>query len=259
MRSRADALILDLEDSVAEDAKAGARAEIAAHLEQAGGDGPALWVRVNALSTGETEADVAATLPGRPKGYVLPKCEGRDDLDALSEMIGETEAGIVAIATETARAVRALMAADWAHPRLAGLAWGAEDLSADLGALAPRNAEGGYLSPFRLARDAMLFAAKAARVAAIDGIFTDFRDPAGLEAEARAAAAMGFDGKLAIHPAQVDPIHAGLAPSGTQIDWARRVISALEAAGGGVAQLDGRMLDRPHQRAAEAILARRDG
>ncbi len=248
--SGADALILDLEDAVAADAKPEARATVAAFLR----DKPALpcFVRVNALDTGMTEADVAAVRE-RADGFVLPKCEGRADIAALAAMTGD--APILAIATETARGVRALMAEDWSHPALLGLAWGAEDLAADLGASANRDASGRYLSPFRLARDAMLFAARAARVAAVDAVHTDFRDAAGLAAEARAAETLGFAAKLAIHPAQIGPIHKAFTPAPERVAWARRVVSAMTG-GQGVAALDGRMLDRPHLRQAEAILER---
>ncbi|MGR3321143.1 MAG: HpcH/HpaI aldolase/citrate lyase family protein [Pseudooceanicola sp.] len=251
--SGADALILDLEDAVAPESKPAAREAVAAFLAVK----PAIpcYVRVNALDTGLTEADVAA-VHGRADGYVLPKCEGTGDVAAL---IGRTGmAPVLAIATETARAVRALLAEDWTHPALVGLAWGAEDLAADMGATANRDESGRYLSPFTLARDAMLFAAKAAGIAAVDAVFTDFRDGAGLSAEARAAETLGFAGKLAIHPAQIPPIHDAFTPSPERIAWARRVIAAMDAQSG-VASLDGQMLDRPHLRQAEAILARVPG
>lgn len=255
--TQADALILDLEDAVAPDAKPAARQTVAAALAEPAGT--PRFVRLNALDTGMTEADLAAVHGARPDGYVLPKCEGRDDLEALSRMIEAAGGGdqpILAIATETARAVQRLMSTDWSHPRLIGLAWGAEDLSADLGAFSARDAEGRYRGPFRLARDAMLLAAKAAGVAAVDAPFTDFRDEAGLVGESEAALAVGFGAKLAIHPAQAGPINRAFTPTEAQADWARAVIDAMEAAGGGVAQLDGRMLDQPHLKQARAILAR---
>lgn len=258
LESGAGALILDLEDAVGPEMKDAARILVAEFLKR-----PApmpRFVRVNALETGMVEADVAATAAAGPAGYVLPKCEGRDDIDALSDVMTrhalEAECGILAIATETVRAVRALMRDDWSHPRLMGMAWGGEDLAADLGAAANRATDGAYHSPFRFARDTMLFAAKAAGVAAIDAVFTDFRDEPGLKAEALAASVCGFDGKLAIHPAQIDPIHRALAPTEDQITWARQVVDAMAAAGDGVARLDGKMLDRPHLRQAEKLLGR---
>ncbi len=253
--SGADALIVDLEDSVTPARKPEARRVAADFLAR-----PApmpRFVRVNALDTGLTEADVAAVAPAGPEGYVLPKCEGRADLDRLSALLdrhGAHQAGIVSIATETVRALRRLLREDWSHPRLVGLTWGGEDLAADLGATANRDAAGAYLGPFRLAREAALLAAKEAGVAAIDSVFTDFRDFEGLAAEAREGAATGFDGKLAIHPAQVAPIQAAFTPSDESVAWARRVIEATENAGAGVASLDGRMIDAPHVKTARKIL-----
>lgn len=215
---------------------------------------------MNALGTGLTAGDVAETLAARPDGYVLPKCEGPEGLAALSELISSQGGGdgvrIVAIATETARGVRNLMRADWAHPRLEALTWGAEDLAADLGAARNRDGAGRYLGPFALARDTVLLAARDAGVAAIDAVFTDLADAGGLAAEAAEAATLGFDGKLAIHPGQIAPIHAALTPTPHEIAQARAVLAALSAAGAGVARLDGRMLDRPHALQARRVLAR---
>ncbi|MBJ3761195.1 CoA ester lyase [Maribius pontilimi] len=254
--SGADALIYDLEDSVAPGAKDDARAVTFEALRA--GANAARWVRVNALGTGRAEEDVVRTIGAAPDGYVLPKCEGRADIDALAGIIAGAggRQPILVIATETVRAVRSLAVSDWAHPALFGMAWGAEDLAADLGAMANRGADGAYLRPFLGARDTMLFAAKAAGAWSIDGVFTDFSDPDGLRAEADAAAEMGFDGKLAIHPAQVAAINAAFSPSDAQLAWAQRVIAAMAEAGDGVAQLDGKMLDQPHLKTARAILAR---
>ena len=248
--SGADALILDLEDSVAAGAKDGARRIVAEALAT-----PApmpRYVRVNALDTGWTAEDVAAA--HQADGWVLPKCEGPADLATLSDMRPGTP--IMAIATETVRAVRALLAQDWSHPALVALAWGGEDLAADLGASENRDPGGRYHSPFLFARDAMLFAAKAAGVGAVDTVFTDFRDPQGCRAEAAAAQVLGFTGKMAIHPAQVAPINDAFTPAPARIDWAERVVAAMAEAGDGVASLDGQMLDRPHLRQARSILAR---
>lgn len=258
LQSGADALILDLEDSVAADRKDAARAEVARFL-----DAPApmaRFVRVNALGTGLTDADVAATAAARPDGYVLPKCEGPDDIAALSGLIdragGAASVRIMAIATESVRAVRRLMRKDWSHPRLSALTWGGEDLSADMGASRNRDAGGAYLPPFQLARTLTLLAALDAGVEAIDAVYTDFANAEGLRDETAEARDLGFTGKLAIHPAQVAPIHDVFRPDPGQVEWARRVIAALEAAGGGVARLDGEMLDRPHLLQAQRLLAR---
>lgn len=252
LASGADALILDLEDAVAPGDKEAARVTVAEFLGAGEGRMPC-FVRVNALDTRLTGDDVAA-VRDRADGFVLPKCEGPADLARLASLTHE--APILAIATETARAVRSLMAEDWRHPALCGMAWGGEDLAADFGATANRDAAGRYLSPFRLARDAMLIAAKAAGVPAVDAVWTDFRDTDGLLAEALEAETVGFTSKLAIHPAQIAPIHAAFTPTPDRIEWARQVVAAFRNAGGGVASLDGKMIDRPHLTQAEAILAR---
>jgi len=261
----ADALILDLEDSVALSGKARARRNALAFLREAGRQGPRLFVRVNGFSSGLLEGDIDAVLPGAPDGVVLPKAEGGADvqrLDALlsvAEALHDIEAGrtrVVAIATETARGVLALASHAEAGPRLAALAWGGEDLAADLGAAANR-AGGAWTEPFRLARNLCLFAAKAAGVEAIDTVFTDFRNLEGLRAEAEEAARDGFTGKLAIHPAQVEVINAALTPSEEEVRRARAVVEAFGKAGDvGVVAVEGQMLDRPHLKAAEGVLAR---
>ena len=248
----ADALILDLEDSVAIENKDAARRQTAAWLAE--GAPMARLVRINALSTGRTAEDIAATAPGRPDGYVLPKCEGLEDIAATAALIAEagSNAPILIIASETVRAVRQLMRADWAHPALGGLAWGAEDLAADLGALSNRDAGGDWRAPFAMARTLALLAAKDAAVAAVDGPFTGLGDAEGLRREAETAFAEGFDGKLAIHPAQVPVINAAFTPTDVQLDHAQRVVDAM--AGSGVASLDGQMLDQPHLLQAQKIL-----
>ncbi len=256
--SGADILILDLEDAVAPAVKPAARATVAVFLATT--VPPRRFVRVNALDTGLTEEDVAATLPGRPDGYVLPKATGPHDLAALSALIerhgGGPEVGIMAIATESARGMRNLMRLDWSHPRLVALSWGGEDLAADLGAARNRNAAGEYLSPFLLARDLVLLAARDAGVAAIDAVFPDVRDLDGLRREAGEGADLGFDGKMAIHPDQIAVIHAAQTPDTAKIARARAVLAALAAADDGVALLDGQMLDQPHRRQALRTLAR---
>jgi len=260
--SGADALILDIEDSVAPGAKEEARRITADFLSR-----PApmrRFVRVNALDTGLAEDDVAATAPGMPDGYVLPKCEGKGDIEALSRLIarhGGGDAVIFAIATETVRGVRNLLSSDWDHPRLAAMTWGAEDLAADMGAIRNRGDDGAYYTPFRFARDAMLFAAKDAGVTAVDSVYTDFRDEAGLIEEATEALDCGFTAKMAIHPAQVAPIQSVFTPTEEQVDWARKIVAAMDGAGAngagaGVAQIDGKMIDRPHLKSAQKILDR---
>lgn len=258
VESGADALILDLEDAVAPANKAAARAEAAGFLAQT--LPMKRYVRVNGLSTGLTEEDVATTVAAAPDGYVLPKCEGPADIEALSALIsrfgGSEKIGIIAIGTETVRGLRRLMRENWSHPRLSALTWGGEDLAADMGAERNRDEAGDYLGPFLMARDMTLLAAVEAGVAAVDAVFTDFRDEAGLLREARLAKTLGFSGKMAIHPAQVPVIHAAFRPEPAEVDWARAVIAALEAASEGVASLNGMMLDRPHLIRARKILER---
>lgn len=258
VESGADALILDLEDAVAPANKAAARAEAAGFLAQT--LPMKRYVRVNGLSTGLTEEDVATTVAAAPDGYVLPKCEGPADIEALSALIsrfgGSEKIGIIAIGTETVRGLRRLMRENWSHPRLSALTWGGEDLAADMGAERNRDEAGNYLGPFLMARDMILLAAVEAGVAAVDAVFTDFRDEAGLLREARLAKTLGFSGKMAIHPAQVPVIHAAFRPQPAEVDWARAVIAALEAANEGVASLNGMMLDRPHLIRARKILER---
>ncbi len=256
MLSGADVVILDIEDAVAPDNKAFARETVSGALQTTAP--MPRYVRVNGLATGLAHLDVAATAAYRPDGYVLPKCEGVADLDRLSEMISAAGGGedirIIAVATETARAVRNLAREDWSHPRLSGLIWGGEDLAADIGASSNRDRSGTYRDVFRHARAVTLLAAREAGVAAIEAPWIDFTDEAGCLAESREGFAEGFDGKLAIHPAQVSPIHAGFSPTAAQVEWARAVRAALSEQGLGVARLNGQMLDMPHEKMAARIL-----
>jgi len=260
----ADALIFDLEDSIAISSKALARRTVLAALREAprGAGAPALYVRVNSESA-QNQRDLDVVMTGAPDGIMLPKAEGGADIQLLSARLAVREAlhqipdgstKIVALVTETAAAMFGGGTYRGADPRLAGLTWGAEDLGAEIGALASR-VDGEWTAPFQLARSICLFAAAAARVPAIDTVHVDFRDEAGLARECAAALRDGFSGKLAIHPAQVPIINEGLTPSAAQIDHARRVVAAFAASGdAGVTSLDGRMLDRPHLFAAQRIL-----
>lgn len=260
----ADVVILDLEDAVAPERKETARAMV---REAADGAPRRVAIRVNALDTGLTEADVAAVVPARPSLVVLPKSESGADVEHLAALLTAAEAeadvpegeiGILAIATETARAIFGLGTYHEAGPRLSGLTWGSEDLSAALGASRKR-VGGAFTGPFALARDLCLMGAKAAGVAPIDSIYADFRDEAGLEREAREAEADGFLGKMAIHPAQVPAINAAFTPPAEAVAEARRIVEAFAAApGAGVVSLDGRMVDRPHLTNARNLIARAD-
>ncbi|NNM72773.1 HpcH/HpaI aldolase/citrate lyase family protein [Enterovirga aerilata] len=259
----ADALILDLEDSVAPDRKDEARAIVREMLSAERG-AQLLYVRVNALDTRRTLADIAAISPCRPDGIVLPKCESAEHLRQVSLWLDGIEAAsgiqvgttrIVAIATETAASVFGLGGYAGVTGRLAGLMWGAEDLSASLGATGNR-AGRTYHSPYRLARDLCLMGAAAAGVAAIDTVYTDIEDLEGLAEEARAARRDGFSAKAVIHPKHVEAVNAAFTPGEEEVAWARRIVAAFAGdAGLGVVRIDGRMIDKPHLRAAEKILA----
>lgn len=259
--SHADVVILDLEDAVRPDAKLEARKVVAAALAGPRA-GPQRYVRVNALDTAWCREDVEAVIPARPDGIVLPKSMGPEDAFRLSDLIERHEpreqkgrTAIIVVCTETPASTLSLAAKSWRHPRLAGLMWGGEDLSAAIGATANRDDQGRYTGPFALARNLCLLAARAADVAPIDAVFTDFRDGEGLRGEADAARRDGFSAKVAIHPSQVDIINGCFTPTQDERRWAERVIAAFEAGAKGVVQLDGLMLDAPHLTQARRIMA----
>lgn len=259
--SGADAIILDLEDSVAPAAKAAARREVTRLLAEAERKGPRLYVRINPLGGAAAAEDIAAIMPARPDGLLLPKPEGPADVAELAQRSAALEpvdwrerTRIIAIATETAAGTLSLAGSSWRHPRLEGLLWGGEDLAAAIGASANRDETGRYTSPFRLARDLCLLAARAAGVLPIDAVYTDFRDAEGLAREATEARRDGFGAKAAIHPAQIAPINAAFSYTDAERDWARRVITALDGGRVGAAQIDGQMVDRPHLLRAQEIL-----
>jgi citrate lyase subunit beta/citryl-CoA lyase len=272
VESGADVLLLDLEDSVAAGAKEAARGMTADFLRRTRdvAGRPRLYVRVNALGSGLVDADLDAVMGAGPDGILLPKAVGGRDVTHLDAKLAVREAmegladgatEIVAIATETAASLFAMGSFQGASRRLRGMTWGAEDLSADLGAARQRNADGSFTDAFRLARALCLVGAVAAGVAPIDGINAAFRDLDALAAEAEAAALDGFTGKLAIHPAQVPVINAAFTPSPAAVARAQAVLAAFAAAGpgAGVVSLDGAMLDQPHRLQAERLLARARG
>jgi citrate lyase subunit beta / citryl-CoA lyase len=258
----ASALIIDLEDSVVFDKKDEARKLTRTMLE--GRRGPQqLYVRVNALDTGMTLQDLAAVMSAAPDGILLPKSRGGDDVRKLAlwldafEVAADTTAGstrIVVVATETAESVFGLGTYKDSSPRLAGLMWGAEDLAASLGAT--ENGSGGvFHSPYRIARDLCLMGAAAAKVVAIDTVYTDIDNLAGLEQETRIARRDGFSAKALIHPKHVDVVNAALEPSNVERAWAEKVVAAFaDSPTLGTLRLDGKMIDRPHLRAARKIL-----
>ncbi len=264
----ADVVIVDLEDGVSLAGKGEARKAAAAFLGRVRPQErrPALWVRINALETDLWREDLAAIMPAAPDGIMLPKPRGGQDVERLALALDKEEdrlrrpAGatrIIAIATETPHSLLAMQTYVKASPRLEALAWGAEDLSVCLGAMASRNDAGAISSPFRLARDLCLIGAAAAGVAAIDAPFLDFRDLTGLSAEARAAARDGFAGKMAIHPDQVGIINAAFTPSEAEIAEAAEIVALFaRAPAEGVVSRGGRMLDRPHLDRAQRLLTR---
>jgi len=258
----ADALILDWEDAVAPAAKAAAREITVAALAAASPAAARCWIRVNALDSPHFAADLASLPVARVAGVVLPKACGPADLERLGRALDAAEAaagrrvgglGIVAIVTETAASVLALGEFRRPLPRLAALMWGAEDLAGDLGVARNRDAGGAYRAPFRLARNLMLMAAAAAECSAIDAVRVDFRDLDALASEAAEARADGFVAKAAIHPDQIAPINRAFAATAEERAWAERVVAAL--ADGGLAVVDGKMVDAPHLRVARRILS----
>ncbi|GEM72603.1 citryl-CoA lyase [Sphingomonas aquatilis NBRC 16722] len=251
--SGADAIILDLEDSVAIPAKAAAREAVARYLAE-----PAdliRFVRVNPLGSGDLDADLAAARGA--DGVMLPKAEGAKDIAALVARMGDAIVPILPVATETPRAVFALGGYDAVAERLAGLTWGAEDLPAAIGASAARESDGRYTQPYEVVRTLALMGAHAAGVAAIETVYPAIRDADGLAAYAARGARDGFTGMMAIHPTQVAAINAAFTPGEQALADARAVVAAFAAApGAGALQLDGRMIDAPHLKQARALLAR---
>ncbi|MFC4293768.1 HpcH/HpaI aldolase/citrate lyase family protein [Novosphingobium tardum] len=266
----ADAIIVDLEDSVALDGKDAARGLahewLAAHRSGiAAGRATGRWVRINALDTGLWRDDLAAVMGAAPDGIMMPKALGPMQVQQLAAELYELEGRhgipsgttrILPLVSETAGSALTIGSyADASLPRLAGLTWGAEDLSAAIGASRKHDADGNWTDTFRLVRSMTLLAAHALDVPAIDTLHADFRDQGGLERVAAASRADGFSGMLAIHPGQVAAINAAFAPSEAELADARAVIAAFAAQpGAGVVSLNGRMLDQPHLKLARRLL-----
>ena len=268
MTSGADALIVDLEDSIAPDGKARARDSAAAFLKAAMASAarPHMMVRVNGLQTGLTDADLDAIAAAKPDAIMLPKAEGGASVIHADAKLAVREAQhglpdgsikILPIATETAASLFAAGTFAGASARLIGLTWGAEDLSADIGAQANRDAQGNFLDLYRLARVLCLAGAAAATVPAIDTVYVDFRNADGFRRECEQACRDGFAGKMAIHPAQVPIINEVFTPSAAAIERAQAIVDAFAASpGAGVVGIAGVMYDRPHLARAKRLLAR---
>ena len=254
LASAADAVILDLEDSVSAERKGAAR-QICAEALQDGRTKP-LFVRINSLQSGLAEADLAVILSQRPDGLMQPKTRGGSDVSKLAAIAGPSMP-IIVIATETASSLLDMATYSAVGSALIGMAWGGEDLSCELGASSNRDDEGRYSDPYRLARTLCLIGARSAGCEPIDAVHTNYKDLSGLASEARASARDGFTGKLAIHPDQVAVINAEFTPSTGAVQRAMEIVAAFEASGGaGVIGLDGEMLDMPHLDRARRVLAR---
>lgn len=252
----ADILILDLEDSVTAAKKDDARKAVADFLARP--RAKPVFVRINS-PVAPMERDLTMVGPHRPDGIVLPKAEGGAsiaDLDRRLGALGDTQACILPIVTETPAAIFALGSYGGVTPRLCGLAWGAEDLSSAIGASTAREADGRFTAPYETVRSLALFAAHAAGAAAIETVYPDLKDAEGLQAYAARARRDGFSGMLAIHPSQLAIIHAAFTPSQDEIAWARRVVDAFAAnPDSGALQIDDKMVDAPHLKQAHRILA----
>ena len=259
--SGADALILDLEDSVAAEARPDAR--VLAREFLAGKDN--VWVRINPIDTDDALADLEGVMPSKPAGIVLPKPRSAAAAVELAARLMALETKhdadpgstrIIALCTEHPEALLTLNSYIAATERLAGLSWGAEDLSAALGASTNRDADGNWLPTYEMARSMCLLAAAAAEVAAIDTVFTDFKNSDGLRDYAAKARRDGFSGMLAIHPAQIGVINKAFMPSSAELEHAERIVELFAAnPGAGTIGMDGKMIDRPHLVQALRLLA----
>jgi citrate lyase subunit beta/citryl-CoA lyase len=262
--TQADALILDLEDSVSPERLPLARQMVCAYLSDHPRGQQAVWVRINPLLTELALHDLAAVMPGRPDGILLPKSLNAQDVVKLDHFLSalETREGIalgttliIPIATEVPGALFELNSYAGASHRLAGMTWGAEDLATAVGASSNKTDNGEFDFTYQLARSMCLLAASHAQVQAIDTLSVDFRDEAALRKDVLRARQAGFTGKLAIHPDQVLPIHAGFQPTPAELTHAQRIVDAFaQAQGAGAVQLDGRMVDKPHLTQALRLL-----
>jgi citrate lyase subunit beta/citryl-CoA lyase len=251
--SDADALIFDLEDSVAPAQKAAAR-DILKQLPKRSG-GPEWWVRINPIGSEFHKEDLDLISVADIRGIVLPKAESGADVTQLAHRTGNIP--IHAIVTETAASLFGLLSYRDPKSPLVAMSWGAEDLSAALGASSKYDANGELSFTYKLARSLCLAGAVAAGVQPVDGVFADFRDEAGLRSEAEAARREGFTGKLAIHPAQVPVINAAFTPSEEDVHHAQEIVAAFEAKpDAGTLSVGGRMVDRPHLVQARRVLER---
>lgn len=262
--SGADAIILDLEDAVAGENRPAAREAIARFLSSPAASVPR-WVRINPVFSSDYALDLSAVVAARPAGLLLPKARHGDDLATLDRHLCEYESAagwsigsirVIPLITETAGAMLSMGSFVPAPTRVLGMTWGAEDLATELGAAGNRNASGEYEAPYQLASSLCLITAAAAGVLPIDTVDTEIRDLEAVKRRARASRRAGYVAKMAIHPAQIAPIHAAFTPSESEIANARRVIEAFEhAPASGALRLDGKLIDRPHLVQAQRIIA----
>ncbi len=264
----ADALLLDLEDAVADDRQEEARAKLVDYLkDRTDRSTQQLWVRINPMDSPLSLGDLAAVMQGAPDGICLPKPSSAADINKLADYLSalETREGlplgstkIICVATETADALlRFESYLEGVSERLVAMTWGAEDLMAALGATENRiPGTKQYDAPFMLARSLTLAAARAIDAQPVGAVYTDFRDDEGLAEECAHDRRNGFVGKLAIHPGQVDIINQSFTPSDEEIDWSKQVVDAFESNPGvGATSIDGKMLDMPHLKQARQVLA----
>ena len=267
MASGADAVIIDLEDSISPERKPAAREAARDYLKAHTGeaDRPRLFVRINGLDTGMTDADLEAIVPGKPDAVLFPKAEGGTSvihldakLTAQEAMAGVAGGSIKVLAQNVESAAGLFLAGTFkdASPRLIGMTWGPEDLSAELGAESNRDDKGFLTEPYRFARSVCLFGAAAAKLPAIETVYVDFRNSEGLRQDTIEARRDGFTGRLAIHPAQVPVINEVFTPTAEQIEKAKAIVAAFAAnPGAGAIGIDGKMFDRPHLIRAQRLLA----
>jgi citrate lyase subunit beta/citryl-CoA lyase len=262
----ADLIIFDLEDSVLPSEKRQARKLVQSILKDNSNGKQTLAVRVNAMDTPHLKDDLDAVMSGRPDIIMLPKLESGEQLIQLSALLDQLEsensikAGntkVIGITAETPRGIFGFDSINNTSNRLVGLSWGPEDLATELGATANRDPQGNFLPPFELVRTLCLAKAKELGVQALDTVFTEVDNPEGLEAECASARRIGYTGKLAIHPSQVDLINQAFSPTQDEMDNAKLIIELFAAnPGKGALQLDGKMVDIPHLKSAKRLLKR---
>ncbi len=267
LASGADVVIIDLEDSISPERKPAAREAARDYLKAhtAKAERPRLFVRINGLDTGMTDADLEAIVPGKPDAVLFPKAEGGASvvhldakLTAQEAIAGVAEGSIKVLAQNVESAAGLFLAGTFkdVSPRLIGMTWGPEDLSAELGAESNRDDKGFLTEPYRFARSVCLFGAAAAKLPAIETVYVDFRNSDGLRQDTIEARRDGFTGRLAIHPAQVPVINEVFTPTAEQIEKAKAIIAAFAAnPGAGAIGIDGKMFDRPHLIRAQRLLA----